>query len=87
MIDAYESLSQKLYSYQTSQDGIYCMIHGDPVFTNVIKTQTGIKFIDMRGKTVDNTIYGDRNYDYAKILQSLMGYDFILNELEILIHI
>ena len=44
------------------------MIHGDPVFTNVIKTQTGIKFIDMRGKTVDNTIYGDRNYDYAKDL-------------------
>ena len=83
LIDAYENLSQKLYSYQTSQDGIYCMIHGDPVFTIVIKTQTGIKFIDMRGKTVDNTIYGDRNYDYAKILQSLMGYDFILNDLEI----
>ena len=37
--------------------------------------------IDPRGKLGDNeTIYGDIFYDYAKIYQSLIGYDFILLE-------
>lgn len=56
------------------------MIHGDPVFTNIIINQYGkIKFIDMRGKIEDKlTIYGDWLYDWAKIYQSLIGYDEIL---------
>ena len=38
-----------------------------------------IKFIDMRGKIVDDlTIYGDWLYDWSKIYQSLIGYDVIL---------
>lgn len=57
------------------------VIHGDPVFTNVLIDNTNnIKFIDMRGK--DNgllTIYGSPMYDVAKVYQSLIGYDFILN--------
>ena len=56
------------------------MIHGDPVFTNIIINQYGkIKFIDMRGKLGDQlTIYGDWLYDWAKIYQSIIGYDEIL---------
>ena len=58
-----------------------CMIHGDLVFTNTILDEYNtIKMIDMRGKLGDDTtIYGDSFYDYAKIYQSLIGYDFILS--------
>ena len=53
------------------------MIHGDPVFTNVLFTdEWDLKFIDMRGIVGDeNTIYGDAMYDFAKVYQSLLGYD------------
>ena len=60
------------------------MIHGDPVFTNVFQTKTDIKFIDMRGKLGDEfSIYGDIYYDLSKIYQSLLGYDFIINDIEL----
>ena len=32
----------------------------------------------MRGKIVDDGIYGDWLYDWSKIYQSLIGYDVIL---------
>jgi len=56
-------------------------IHGDPVLTNVLITNgPSVKFIDMRGRQQDElTVYGDPNYDYAKVLQSLIGYDHILH--------
>ena len=55
------------------------VIHGDPVFTNIIKTHSEIKFIDMRGKVNNElTIYGHTLYDLAKVYQSLIGYDHIL---------
>jgi hypothetical protein len=38
----------------------------------------------MRGKQGEGcTIFGDAMYDYAKIYQSLIGYDYILNGTEI----
>ena len=37
----------------------------------------------MRGKIDKETIHGDIYYDYAKIYQSLLGYDFILNDIQI----
>ena len=57
------------------------VIHGDPVFTNVlIDSDDKIKLIDMRGSVGDQyTIYGDPIYDLSKVYQSLTGYDFILN--------
>lgn len=59
------------------------VIHGDPVFTNVFLTENGIKFIDPRGKIGDsNTIFGDVYYDFAKVYQSILGYDFILNNVD-----
>ena len=56
------------------------IIHGDLWFSNIIITYEGdIKLIDMRG-SVDEflTLGGDPLYDYAKIYQSLLGYDSIL---------
>jgi len=56
-----------------------CYTHGDPWFPNIIYGNNEIVFIDPRGSCCDiNTILNDRNYDYAKILQSLLGYDSII---------
>lgn len=76
----YETLLVKLQDYETNNKGRKTIIHGDPVFTNIILNKYGkIKFIDMRGKVGDKlTIYGDWLYDWAKIYQSIIGYDEIL---------
>lgn len=76
----YESILISLQNYEKANKGIKKMIHGDPVFTNIIINSYGkIKFIDMRGRVGDVlTIYGDWLYDWAKIYQSVIGYDEIL---------
>jgi capsule biosynthesis phosphatase len=62
------------YSYNPTN------IHGDPVFTNIIINRfEKLKFIDMRGEFGDDSsLLGDPLYDYAKVNQSIIGYDFIL---------
>ena len=58
----------------------YGRIHGDTVFTNVFAGDGKCSFIDMRGKWDDKlTVGGDIYYDFAKVLQSLTGYDHILH--------
>lgn len=80
----FSDLIDKLTYYELNKIGQPSIIHGDPVFTNILKTETGIKFIDMRGKLGDKiTQTGDFYYDYAKIYQSIIGYDFILNDIQI----
>lgn len=76
----YESILVKLQEYEKNNLGIKRVIHGDPVFTNIMINNYGkIKFIDMRGKLGNKlTIYGDWLYDWAKIYQSIIGYDEIL---------
>ncbi|KAI8110019.1 hypothetical protein M9434_001295 [Picochlorum sp. BPE23] len=77
-----ELLFTELMNYFSDPDqGIKVgYIHGDPVFTNIIVNRYGkLKFIDMRGMVNSSfTKCGDIFYDYAKILQSLVGYDEIL---------
>lgn len=76
----YNKIYEGLLKYENENLGILCMIHGDAVFTNILINNLGkIKLIDMRGK-LDNilSIYGDKLYDWAKIYQSLIGYDEIL---------
>jgi len=77
----FNKINNVLIEYEKKDNGVLGMIHGDPVFTNIlIDKKNNIKFIDMRGKLGDDlNIYGDIFYDYAKIYQSLYGYDFILN--------
>lgn len=76
----FTDLVTQLNEYQSKNKGITKMIHGDPVFTNILINKLGkLKFIDMRGKQGDVlTIYGDWLYDWSKIFQSLIGYDEIL---------
>ena len=56
------------------------VIHGDPVLSNIIKkTNDDLVFIDPRGSLGDEfTIYGDTNYDFSKVYQSLNGYEHII---------
>ena len=76
----YESILVKLQNYEKNNLGKKTMIHGDPVFTNIIINQfSKIKFIDMRGIVGNQlTLNGDWLYDWAKIYQSIIGYDEIL---------
>lgn len=63
---------------------INSIIHGDPWFSNImIDTNSDLKFIDMKGDVAGNiTTNGDAMADYAKILQSLLGFDYIVNDLD-----
>ena len=76
----YDKLIGKFESYVSGNRGRAVMIHGDPVLSNILINKHGkIKMIDMRGKLGDTlSIYGDIMYDWAKIYQSLVGYDEIL---------
>lgn len=76
-----ETLDSILEFFDQYQQTSSTVIHGDPVFTNIlIDDDNHIKLIDMRGKNASEyTVYGDPIYDVAKVYQSLVGYDFILN--------
>ena len=80
-----ETLTKILEFVDSYQHKNICLIHGDPVFTNVlIDDENKIKLIDMRGKIGNKyTVGGDAIYDLAKIYQSLTGYDFILNNVQL----
>ena len=79
--------SNKIYqelidSFKLYKNAKISIIHGDPVLTNILFNNFGkIKFIDMRGNLGEKkTILGDSFYDWAKLYQSLIGYDEILLE-------
>lgn len=78
--EIYDTLMNELSFYINNNKGQKGIIHGDPVFSNIIINEnTKIMFIDMKGTNhKEFTIYGDIFYDYSKIFQSLIGYDEIL---------
>lgn len=55
------------------------MIHGDPQFNNVLCTHTGrvesLFLIDPRGRFGHTRVMGLRQYDDARLLFALSGYD------------
>jgi hypothetical protein len=73
-------LQTKLKEYEDGDFGKVGIIHGDPVFSNILIDKFGkIKLIDPRGVLGNsNSIYGDVFYDYAKVYQSLIGYDEVM---------
>jgi capsule biosynthesis phosphatase len=81
----YNYLIDYFENYEKNKLGKINIIHGDPVFSNcILNYDNDIKLIDMRGKIGDTlTLYGDIFYDYAKIYQSLLGYDEVLLEKQI----
>lgn len=79
--EVYNYLCRLLKDYETNLRAKCAnVIHGDPVFTNVLLEKNGaIRFIDMRGKIGNTlTLRGDVVYDLSKVYQSLQGYDFAL---------
>lgn len=74
-----EELRKRL-DYLASEGFKRVMIHGDPVFSNILLDEQGnIKMVDMRGMEGDEpTVFGHELYDFAKVYQSLCGYDEIL---------
>lgn len=78
----YNNIHNVLKKYENENKGYISIIHGDTVLTNIMINQFGkIKFIDMRGKIGNKlTILGDKFYDWAKLYQSLIGYDEILGD-------
>lgn len=79
VLELYDDIEMNIDSCVENWCSTITVMHGDPVFTNIMLTHFGkLKFIDMRGKINKHTIYGTPWYDYAKVLQSLLGYDSIL---------
>jgi capsule biosynthesis phosphatase len=89
IINKYRSLfvriEKDLLDYERKKSAKLGLIHGDPVFSNIIlSNEKKIIFIDPRGSSGDNfTMYGDIYYDFAKVYQSLTGYDFLIEDKEI----
>jgi capsule biosynthesis phosphatase len=70
----------KLSVYCSKPISIVPYIHGDLWFSNIILTYTSrMKVLDMKGKLHSIiTTCGDCIYDYAKLYQSLLGFDSVL---------
>tara|TARA_Y100001968_G_C19438020_1_gene760928 strand:- start:432 stop:2339 length:1908 start_codon:yes stop_codon:yes gene_type:complete len=66
----------------SSEMKIAGFIHGDPWFSNtMLDLKSNIKFLDMKGDIAGKlTTNGDPLTDYSKIMQSLYGFDYIINE-------
>ena len=81
----FKKINKKLLDYEKSKLGKLSIIHGDPVFSNIFIDISGqIKFVDPRGEINNKaTIYGDIFYDYAKIYQSLTGFEQISKHMDI----
>jgi aminoglycoside phosphotransferase len=76
----FNEIYYKLKYYEDNNLGRKSVIHGDTVMTNILINNFGkIKFIDMNGKLGNVlSLFGDELYDWAKLYQSLIGYDKIL---------
>ena len=77
----FERLEAELSSYAAEERWQHApVIHGDPVFSNVLLTEDGrIYLLDMRGELGSTlTLQGDLLYDLSKVYQSLLGYDYII---------
>jgi len=79
----YNIIHKHLLGYEANDRACRAnVIHGDPVFTNILLSKTNtIKLIDMRGVLGDTcTLKGDAVYDLGKVYQTLTGYDFFLHQ-------
>jgi capsule biosynthesis phosphatase len=78
-ITVYNEIKIFLNDYLSKSISIVDVIHGDLWFSNILFLKGEFKFFDMRGKIHNKfTTKGDKLYDYAKIYQSILGLDYIL---------
>jgi hypothetical protein len=81
--DMLKIINKYINEYVYSSDfKITNIVHGDPWFDNMIyndKEQT-LKLLDMKGKIGSIfSLKGDKMVDYAKLYQSILGFDYYLN--------
>lgn len=70
------------YYSQNKENMKYTIIHGDSQFSNIMLDKHGnVKLIDPRGYFGNTKIYGLPEYDYAKSLYAIYGYDAFNNTL------
>ena len=77
----FDKLKDKIERLINSSEKYASIIHGDPCFSNVIFfPETGsFKLIDPRGNFGEDSIYGDKRYDVAKLRHNYHGlYDNIV---------
>jgi thiamine kinase-like enzyme len=71
-IELFKKQIRELYTNE------YNIIHGDCTFSNIIIDNCKSFFIDPRGSFGYSKLYGDKNYDWAKLYYSVNGnYDSI----------
>ncbi len=78
--EVFEKVKNVIFKYFDSLNNeyIYHIIHGDLNFSNIMihPENKDIKFIDPRGIFGKTKIFGSKEYDYAKILYAISGYDY-----------
>jgi hypothetical protein len=82
-IDSFDNIIKKcqkilLQYYETLDKYEYSVILGDCQFSNILINPENINdiiFIDPRGYFGESKIYGPFEYDYAKLLYGISGYD------------
>lgn len=79
-----QNILNEINMYLVNRNSEYCIIHGDFCFSNIMfDFRSGmIKAFDPRGMDFEEeiTIYGDKDYDYAKLTHCIFGmYDFIIS--------
>lgn len=74
-IPQFYDLMEKLLIYLKNKEYSIGVIHGDTNSSNTMFNGDNICFIDPRGKFGHSLYYGDINYDHAKFMYGLTGYD------------
>ena len=82
-IDTFDNIMEKckkiiIEYYETDEKYDYSIIFGDCQFSNILINPINILdiiFIDPRGYFGNSMIYGPIEYDYAKVLYGISGYD------------
>jgi hypothetical protein len=68
---SYEKFSNIISNYKCKE---FCIIHGDNTFSNImLKNDEYPIFIDPRGYFGKTKLFGDPNYDWAKLYYSIVG--------------
>ena len=82
VIECTNFLEKELLRYYKNYYGRYSLIHGDPQFSNIMLDSNNVpKLIDPRGYFGKTKLYGLREYDFAKVLYAIYGYDEFNNTL------
>jgi capsule biosynthesis phosphatase len=79
-----DRIEKGVQSYANNRMNLASVVHGDSWFSNTLLTnKNNIIFLDMKGNINGTfTTNGDSLTDFGKMLQSLLGFDYIVNSIE-----